>query len=102
MWMRRIACVAFITRVKYVDKKPNFDGFIKLMFDICESTIKYDERFNQLATGWLLRELSVVDLARYKRFFYKNFKYFTREAVRYSVEKLTESEKKKIMSYRKD
>jgi 3-methyladenine DNA glycosylase AlkD len=102
IWMRRISCVTYITRVKKCNKKPNFEGFIDLMFTICESCIKYEERFNQLATGWLLRELSLVELSRFKKFFYRYFNYFSREAIRYAVEKLPVEERKKIMSYRKD
>lgn len=102
IWIRRISCVAFINRVKFGNKKPNFDGFVDLMFQVCEINVHYEERFNQLATGWLLRELSLVDLKRYKEFFYRNFNSFSREGLRYSVEKLDNTTKKKLMSYRPD
>ena len=101
IWVRRMSCVTFIIRVKHKDK-GNFPGFINLMFDICEENIKYNYRFNQLGTGWLLRELSLVDYKRFYNFIIDNFDKFIREGLRYAVEKLDETKKKKIMSFRSD
>lgn len=101
IWIRRASCVSFITRVKLKDEK-NFIGFTDLMFETCQNNIIYSERFNQLATGWLLRELSLIDKNKFLRFFYQNFKYFTREGIRYSIEKLPEKERKKLLNYRPD
>jgi 3-methyladenine DNA glycosylase AlkD len=100
IWVRRISCVTFITRIKKKDNHPNFTGFIDLMFEICEENIKYPERFNQLGTGWLLRELSLVDYENFDKFFYKNFEYFSREGIRYAIEKLSEVQRKKYLTYR--
>ena len=100
LWVRRISCVTFVTRIKYKDSKPNFTGFTELMFNICEENIKYSERFNQLGTGWLLRELSQINLEEFNKFFYKNFDKFSREAIRYAVEKLSLNKRKKYLAYR--
>jgi 3-methyladenine DNA glycosylase AlkD len=100
IWVRRSSCVTFITRVKHNNKKPNFPGFIDIMFSVAKENVKYSERFNQLAVGWLLRELSLVDLRGYKEFFYGNFSLLSREAIRYSVEKLKPIDKKILLSYR--
>ncbi len=101
IWIRRASCVTFITRVKHKDEK-NFVGFTDLMFEICQNNIVHSERFNQLATGWLLRELSQIDKIRFLNFFYMNFKHFTREGIRYAIEKLPEKERKKLLNYRSD
>jgi 3-methyladenine DNA glycosylase AlkD len=99
IWIRRASCVTFITLVKLKDEK-NFEGFIDLMFETCQTNITYQERFNQLATGWLLRELSKVDKKQFMDFFFENFKHFSREGLRYAVEKLPEREKNKLLNYR--
>lgn len=99
LWLRRISCVSFVNRVKFNDKKPNFKGFIDLMFEICENNKVHEERFNQLALGWLLREISVIEYERYKQWMKENISYMTREAVRYSIEKLTPKQKRLILSY---
>lgn len=99
LWLRRISCVSFVSRVKFNDKKPNFKGFIDLMFEICENNKVHEERFNQLALGWLLREISVVEYERYKQWMKENISYMTREAVRYSIEKLAPKQKRLILSY---
>jgi len=70
--------------------------------EICQNNIVHSERFNQLATGWLLRELSQIDKIRFLNFFYMNFKHFTREGIRYAIEKLPEKERKKLLNYRSD
>lgn len=100
IWLKRMSCVSFVNRIKHKDCKPNFRGFIELMFTVCEKTILSNQRFNQLATGWLLRELALVDYKRYHIFFIEYYNHFTREAVRYSIEKLTQQKKKEILCYR--
>ncbi len=50
-----------MTRAKHHDKKPNFPGFLDLLFEITEKVVKYDERFNQLGCGWLVREMTLAD-----------------------------------------
>lgn len=100
IWLSRMSCVAFVNRIKYKDSKPNFSGFIELMFSVCEETILSQERFVQLGTGWLLRELALVDYERYYNFYTEHFEDITREAMRYSIEKLPEKKKKEILCYR--
>lgn len=101
VWIRRASCVTFINMVKKRDK-GNFEGFIDMLFEICKNNIIYKERFNQLGTCWLLRELSLVDKERFTEFFYSDFEHFTREGVRYAIEKLDESERKEFLNYRPD
>ena len=98
LWLRRISLVSFVNRVKKGDEKPNFKGFIDLMFTICDANKQYIERFNQLALGWLLREIAVVDYDRYEKWMKKNSILMTREAIRYTVEKITPKRKNYILS----
>lgn len=68
------------------------------MFTICDANKQYIERFNQLALGWLLREIAVVDYDRYEKWMKKNSILMTREAIRYTVEKITPKRKNYILS----
>lgn len=98
LWLRRISLVSFVNRVKKGDNKPNFKGFIDLMFKICDANRQYIERFNQLVLGWLLREIAVVEYERYEKWMKKNSTLMTREAIRYTVEKITPKRKTLILS----
>ncbi|CAK57503.1 unnamed protein product (macronuclear) [Paramecium tetraurelia] len=82
LWMRRSSCVGFVTlaRKKVCD--------MNLLFEICQENIVHQERFNQLGTGWLLREMSLVDLKGVIEFIEKNIKYFSSEGLRYAYEKM--------------
>lgn len=54
-WIRRVGLVTFVLRAKYGDNEPNYDGFMDNLYSMCEECLEYDERFNQLGIGWLLR-----------------------------------------------
>ncbi|CAD8083482.1 unnamed protein product [Paramecium primaurelia] len=86
LWMRRSSCVGFVTlaRKKVCD--------MNLLYEICQENIIHQERFNQLGTGWLLREMSLVDLKGVIEFIKKNIKYFSSEGLRYAYEKMKKSD----------
>ena len=66
--------------------------------DICSTCVKSSERFVQLGVGCLLREMSFNSTERVISFIYDNYRYFTREGLRYSIEKLDVNTRKKILS----
>jgi hypothetical protein len=99
LWVRRISLVSFVNRIKYKDEKPNFKGFIDLMFDNINKNIIYQERFNQLAVGWLSRYLALVNYERFEKWIFLNYNKLSREAIRYSIEKLNSQQRKKILTY---
>ncbi|CAD8113478.1 unnamed protein product [Paramecium sonneborni] len=86
LWMRRSSCVGFI----FLVNKNKCD--LNMLFDICQENIIHQERFNQLGTGWLLRELSQVDLKQVIQFIERNLQYFSSEGLRYAYEKMKECE----------
>lgn len=78
IWVRRAALVTFIKRASHGDKQPNYKGFTDKLFGMCEECVKYDHRFNQLAVGWLLRELSLTDKEAVKKFLHKHYEVMSR------------------------
>ena len=97
IWLQRASCVSFVTLARHGDDSPNFIGFTKVLENICDTTIKNPERFVQLGTGWLLREIGVQDRNRLINFIEKRIEYFSREGLRYAIEKLSSSDKKRML-----
>ena len=102
LWVRRISLVSFVNRIKFQDEKPNFKGFIDLMYENIDRNVNYQERFNQLAVGWLTRYLAQIDYKRYEKWIFLNYKKLSREAIRYTIEKLNNQQKKRILTYNPD
>lgn len=100
LWLQRASCVTFINLAKYGDNTPNFPGFMKMLDQVCEKTIQNPERFAQLGTGWLLRNIGSVDKKQLFAFLERNIGYFSREGLSYAIEKLTPVERKKYKSLR--
>ena len=86
LWQRRAAGVAFVNLAKHGDR--NFPGFVDLLLDICAATVQSPERFAQTGTGWVLRELSLAEQARVLNFVEKYYDCFSREGLRYALEKM--------------
>lgn len=58
--------------------------------------------FVQLGTGWVLRELSLSDKNRVVEFIKENYDFFSREGLRYALEKMDEKTRLFLMNYKKD
>jgi len=101
LWLQRSSCVAFVNLAKHGDNAPNFKGFMKMLDETCEKTIKNPERFAQLGTGWLLRNIGTADKKQLTEFLERNMSYFSREGLSYAVEKLKPEERKFYMAERK-
>lgn len=101
IWLKRASCVMFVTRARHGDSLPNFQGFIEILFLICEKVIKCQERFAQLGCGWLLREISLCEKEKTMEFLRKNIDKFSAEGLRYAVEKMSSSEAKQFIDLRK-
>lgn len=94
MWKQRASCVSFVPVAR-------FGEFNDLIVDIVSACVKNDERFVQLGAGWVLRELSLADLDLVVEFIKKNYKRFSREGLRYAIEKMNPERKKELMGYGK-
>ncbi len=102
LWLQRASCVTFVNLAKYGDSSPNFPGFMKMLDQVCDRTIQNPERFAQLGTGWLLRNIGSVDKNQLFAFLERNIGFFSREGLSYAIEKLTPAERKKIKAMRKN
>lgn len=94
IWRQRAAAVGFVNLARHGE-------YNKEIITICSTIIKNQERFVQLGAGWVLRELSLADLDLVVNFITKNYQYFTREGLRYAIEKMKPSMRKKLMNMNK-
>lgn len=80
-------------------------GFFDLLFETVEFSLVSSslsiERFVQLGCGWLLREISLSERKRVISFIEKHHESFSREGLRYAIEKMTESERRRLMNFKK-
>jgi hypothetical protein len=102
LWLQRASCIAFIKRAKHGDKSPNFDGFFDILKDTTSEVLKNSERFAQLGCGWLLREMSLYDLKYVIYFIEANYDSFSREGLRYAIEKMGKKDQKMLLNYNSD
>ena len=91
LWRLRAVCVAFVTMAKV-------GGMTDLCFTICSSCVKSSERFVQLGVGCLLREMSINMSDKVVEFIKDHYRYFIREGLRYSIDKLDPKVRKDILS----
>ncbi|KRX02370.1 Armadillo-type fold [Pseudocohnilembus persalinus] len=99
LWVRRCSCVSFVNLAKKLDSE-NFIGFTDLMFETVEENLQYNERFNQLAAGWLIRNLSIKNKQRAIQFIEQNYSQFSREGLRYAIEKLDSQNYKRLLNFK--
>jgi len=92
LWRQRSSCVSFVT----IAKHGNYNDLIE---NICASCIKNSERFVQLGVGWVLREVSLSDKQRVVKFIKNNYLSFSREGLRYAIEKMDSLSRSKLLNY---
>jgi 3-methyladenine DNA glycosylase AlkD len=91
LWKKRIAVLACFSFIRQKD----FKEIIRL----AEYFIKNNERHDlmQKAVGWMLRELGKRDEKALKDFLDKNYLKMPRTMLRYSIERLSEDDRKRFM-----
>ncbi len=94
IWLQRSSCLVYLPVARF--GKHN-DPIIKTA-KVC---IKNDERFVQLGVGWILRELSLADLNLTVDFIKTNYKHFSREGLRYAIEKMKPPLRQELLEYGK-
>jgi 3-methyladenine DNA glycosylase AlkD len=89
LWRRRAAGVAFVNQAG----RPHepFTGFRAMLLDVCDATVRSDERFAQTGTGWVLRELSKADPAAVERFVADHLESMSGEGLRYATARLDDT-----------
>lgn len=95
LWRRRAAGVGLVNLAPQGD--DNFAGFTSMLLEVCENTVRYADRFAQTGTGWTLRELSQAEPARVAAFIENHLDVMSREAVRMSVAKLSDADRKRLL-----
>lgn len=90
LWAKRASIISFVN----LARKYDYD---KIIIEICQNLIINDFRFIQLGVGWCLRNLSQKDLQLVLKFIKKNYTYFSREGLRYAVEKINLELRQKVL-----
>ncbi len=90
LWEQRIAVVS----TYYFIKRNDFGEIIAFS----EMLLNHKHDLIHKATGWMLREAGKMDLSVLRSFLDKHHKVMPRTMLRYSIEKLDESEKSKYMA----
>lgn len=86
LWRRRASAVAFVNLVKRGG--PFFEGFVDEVLASCAVLVASEERFSQTGAGWVLRELSVAEPERVRRFLAEHADRMSAEARRSATRKL--------------
>lgn len=91
LWMQRMAAVSFVCLARH-------GGVTNEVLKVCTTTIKNPERFTQLGTGWVLRELWLAEPERVEKFIETNLHRFSREGLRYAIEKMPKGQQRRILT----
>ena len=89
LWEQRIAVVATVTLIRNND----FTDILRL----AELLLQHKHDLMQKAIGWMLREMGKRDKTLLLQFLDKYSKVMPRTMLRYSIEKLTDEERKLYM-----
>jgi 3-methyladenine DNA glycosylase AlkD len=93
LWRQRAVAVSFVPIARH-------GRYNQEIITVCQKIIQNPERFVQLGAGWVLRELSLADLDLVINFIKKNYQFFSREGLRYAIEKMEPGVRKKILDSR--
>jgi len=91
-WKQRASCVSFVCLARH-------GAYNDLIVRIVAQVIQNRARFPQLGAGWVLRELSLADEPRVVTFITKHYTEFTREGLRYAIEKMDKPLQQKMLKY---
>jgi 3-methyladenine DNA glycosylase AlkD len=92
LWDRRVAVLATF----YFIRKGRFDESLRLS----EMLLKDEEDLMHKAVGWMLREMGKRDEKKLLAFLESHAAHMPRTMLRYSLEKLSEPQKRRYMAYR--
>lgn len=94
LWNRRIAVVSTLTFIRHRE----FEDTLKLV----EMLMSDNESLMHKAMGWMLREMGKRDERALTSFLDKRAAYLPRTALRYSLERLSEEQRRHYMSMERD
>lgn len=90
MWEKRIAIVSTWTHIKH--------GKFDVALPLCEKYLNETHDLLRKATGWMLREIGKRDEKTLTSFLDRHYKAMPRTALRYSIERLSEAQKRHYMA----
>ena len=90
LWQRRVSIILTFALIRAGDLEPTII--------ISESLLKDDQDLIHKAVGWMLRELGKKDVMLLRSFLANHSHEMPRTMLRYSIEKLTERERKKWLT----
>lgn len=93
LWEQRIAIVTTLTFVR----NNNFDTALK----IAKKYLTHKHDLIQKATGWILREIGKKDIAVLRSFLDTHAHHMPRTALRYSIEKFSQEERKYYLNLKR-
>jgi len=92
VWLQRSSCLVYLPTARYGIHNEQ-------IINTCKVCVKSTERFVQLGVGWVLRELSLADLDLVVNFIKANYDCFSREGLRYAIEKMKPQLRQKLLKY---
>jgi 3-methyladenine DNA glycosylase AlkD len=96
LWLKRMALVAFVNHAKKGDAL--FFGAQDLVLQTASTLIKSSERFHQTAVGWVLREVYKGNATVAEQFIITHYISFSREGLRYAIEKMPQERRKQFLA----
>jgi len=97
-WCRRASNVVWVKFIKRKMAKSNYYLDTKLIFKNCDLLINDEDEFVQKSVGWLLKVTSVQHESSVIKYIEKNFEKMNRSTIRYAIEKMDASTRKKLLS----
>lgn len=94
LWKQRSSAVAFVKLTK-----PQY-GHRDTILAVCDAVVRRPDRFAQLGCGWVLRELGVHHPAHTQVFIETHYAHFSREGLRYALEKTDAPTRARLMAYK--
>ncbi len=91
LWRQRASAVAFVNEARH-------GKYNKEIISVCGNIVNNPERFVQLGMGWVLRELSLADRQLALDFLARHYKRISREGLRYAIEKLPLTVRKRLLA----
>lgn len=95
-WQRRAACVAFTRIAANID--PGVPGLTSMILGLCATVVWSNERCDQTAVGWVLRELARVEPERVEAFIVRHARFMSRECARLAITTLPPGRRTELLA----
>jgi 3-methyladenine DNA glycosylase AlkD len=94
---RRAACLAFTRLAAHGDREH--PGLSELVLLVCATVVWSNERLDQTAVGWVLRELARAEPARVEAFYRRHARLMSKECARYAVAKFPPARRAELLAH---